>query len=917
MGLVERGDAMTVLDGLLAAAVSGKGRVAVVTGAVGTGKTELVNTFAERVVDLNGLAITAVGTRAERDLPLGVLTQLLMDAPLVPDERRRALDLLHEGTMSVTAGEDGAARIDPQVVHGLCTILLDLSQRYPLVIVVDDVDEADPASVVCLLYLARRVRFAPMLVVFSHAGFGRVGEVPFEVEGLGRAPHGAVVSLGVLSPAGVGELAGVQLGVEDARRVAVRWHEWSGGNPVLVQGLLAEVAEGGVVDGEPVAGGRFAEAVVGCVRRLDPWWARVLQAVAVFADASCWGELLGVDAVRVGQAVRGLTAAGLLVEGDVRHPVVRSAVLSVMDAGQCRSWHERAAVLAFHAGASSRVVADLLVGAGRVQDAWAVAVLEDAARVVLREGGVDAGVRYLELAWRSCGDEQQRARIMTTMLRASWRINPSMSSSYLPELTVALRHGVLRAGDAVALAKALLWNGQFDEARGVLEYVGGAGGELDAEGVTELAVVRPWLRATYPSLAGVVGSGPGVVMSTVASSHRLEAASALVAVLTRGPSVQVQVAVERILHNSRLDEMSLDTVESALLALTYGGWPERAVPWCEVFMREAAARRAPSRLARLSAVRAEMALRLGDLPGALEYARSALQVMPANSWGVAVGGPLSVQILAATGMGRFEVVRELLDQPVPAAMMQTRYGLQYLLARGRYSMAIGQLPLALRDFERAGELAGAWQLDVPGLVAWRVEAAEALLRMGRVDTARKLIEEQLQRCGKNNPRVLGMGMRLLAAVSQLRHRPMFLRQAMDVHGGDDYELARALVDLTDAYQALAEPRRAGVIARRARALVEKCEATPLLKTLAPDLTRDDTEAPSTALNPVGAAILSDAEQRVATLAADGYTNREISKKLFITISTVEQHLTRIYRKLNVTRRTDLPVHLPMDYSVSS
>ena len=56
-------------------------------------------------------------------------------------------------------------------------------------------------------------------------------------------------------------------------------------------------------------------------------------------------------------------------------------------------------------------------------------------------------------------------------------------------------------------------------------------------------------------------------------------------------------------------------------------------------------------------------------------------------------------------------------------------------------------------------------------------------------------------------------------------------------------------------------------------------------------------------------VLSDAEQRVAALAADGYSNREISGKLFITVSTVEQHLTRIYRKLNVSRRDDLPPSL--------
>jgi DNA-binding CsgD family transcriptional regulator len=52
--------------------------------------------------------------------------------------------------------------------------------------------------------------------------------------------------------------------------------------------------------------------------------------------------------------------------------------------------------------------------------------------------------------------------------------------------------------------------------------------------------------------------------------------------------------------------------------------------------------------------------------------------------------------------------------------------------------------------------------------------------------------------------------------------------------------------------------------------------------------------------------LSDAERRVAALAAQGQTNREISRRLFITVSTVEQHLTRVYRKLGVARRLDLP-----------
>ncbi|MFD8315778.1 helix-turn-helix domain-containing protein [Kitasatospora purpeofusca] len=64
-----------------------------------------------------------------------------------------------------------------------------------------------------------------------------------------------------------------------------------------------------------------------------------------------------------------------------------------------------------------------------------------------------------------------------------------------------------------------------------------------------------------------------------------------------------------------------------------------------------------------------------------------------------------------------------------------------------------------------------------------------------------------------------------------------------------------------------------------------------------------------ARRPVG---LSRAELRVAELAARGRTNRQIAHELFLTVSTVEQHLTSSYRKLGVKRRADLPVYLLPD-----
>lgn len=923
MNLVERDEAIATLDGLLAAAVAGKGRVAVVTGAVGTGKTALLTTFTDRVMERDALAISASGSAAEQDLPFGVLSQLLLDAPLVPEARQRAMSLLYEAVRA-EAGEDGG-QLDPQIVHALCTVLLELAQRYPLVVAVDDIDLADRGSRICLSYLARRVRFAPMLTVFTQTEHGVPDEATFEVEALWRPPHGTRIALGTLSADGVREMAADAAGADDAARLGPAWAELSGGSPLLLGGLLEDhrVASGdGAVPGDvPEIGAHFARAVMSCLHSADPRTMRVARALAVCAQPALLDQLLPGDGVAIGYAVRSLTAAGLLARGDFRHAAARTAVLAEIDDIERADLYQRAAVLAHRSGASSAVVAGHLLGAGTAHEPWAVPVLEDAARQALREGRVPVAVQYLKMAWEACTDELRRTRIMATLVRAEWRINPSAPTGYLPQLTAALHDGHLRAGDALVLTKALLWHGQFADARQVFEYLATHAGEADRESRAELAITQPLMRATYPPFLALMPSSAHLPaqMSTVGTTQRLEAANALVSVLTKGLTEYLSSTVERILHTSRLDEMSLDTVESALLALTYGGRPDRAAPWCDLFIEEAGVRRAPSRQARLAAIRAEISIRLGDLSAAQRHARQALTVMPPSSWGVAVGGPLAALIMAYTAAGDYGPVRDLLDQPVPQELFQTRHGLHYLYARGRYSLAIGELALALRDFELCGGLIGKWKLDVPGFIPWRVDAAETLLRLNRPERAGRLIEDQLARCGNDSPRVQAMALRLLAAGSPLRQRPMLLRQAAELHtGGDEYELARTLIDTAEAFRALGESRRAAMTARRARAAAEKAGALPLLRMLSGGSGWDEDEVAAPAMNPAsGAATLSEAERRVAALAANGYSNREIAKKLFITVSTVEQHLTHTYRKLKVTRRTDLPANLELDMTPAS
>jgi DNA-binding NarL/FixJ family response regulator len=244
---------------------------------------------------------------------------------------------------------------------------------------------------------------------------------------------------------------------------------------------------------------------------------------------------------------------------------------------------------------------------------------------------------------------------------------------------------------------------------------------------------------------------------------------------------------------------------------------------------------------------------------------------------------LAAYVLAGTRLGNHAQVASKLQESVPAGVLQTRSALLYFNARGHHHRAVELHTAALDDFLTCGELASDWNYDQPSFVPWRSGAAQAFLGLGDLDRARQLLEEQLARLGDAPGRSRGITMRLLALTVDDERRYSFLTQAVDQleHDPDRYELAQARRDLVDA-RSMAGPE-----------VASRVQAAPAV---------DGVLHPGRGRTP---AALSDAERRVADLAACGNTNRAISTQLCITVSTVEQHLTRIYRKLDIQQRSDL------------
>jgi DNA-binding CsgD family transcriptional regulator len=217
------------------------------------------------------------------------------------------------------------------------------------------------------------------------------------------------------------------------------------------------------------------------------------------------------------------------------------------------------------------------------------------------------------------------------------------------------------------------------------------------------------------------------------------------------------------------------------------------------------------------------------------------------------------------------------------------------------------------DFERCGALMKALGLDLPAMVPWRGDLGQAYLTIGMRKRARELATEQLDRMGGAvGTRTRAISLRVLAAAGDQRNRVSTLRETIQLFEqcGDRLELARALADLSEAHREVGELGEARLVLRRAEQELKACRAVlpvqPRGSTGGTGQVRADREGEQV---PTGLAALSEAERNVAALAALGHTNRDIAHALYITVSTVEQHLTRVYRKLNVSRRADLPSEL--------
>jgi ATP/maltotriose-dependent transcriptional regulator MalT len=343
---------------------------------------------------------------------------------------------------------------------------------------------------------------------------------------------------------------------------------------------------------------------------------------------------------------------------------------------------------------------------------------------------------------------------------------------------------------------------------------------------------------------------------------------------------------------------------SALLALCLA-WVERldeAWYWSTHALSAATDSRSVTERAFALAVRVDVAQRRGQLTTAVACAQEAMALLAATGMAPLHGAVAARMVRILLERGDVDAAESLLANVGRPAAAHVLTWAEYLHSRGLLAMARGRPREALRLHLECGQHLTARGVAGPACVAWRDRAALALVRLGELDSAQTHADEAIRVARAwGAPGILGATLTAAAsAAPDTATRIVLLREAVDLLEGTKSALehAHALIRLGAALSATGDRNGRATMTRGAD-LAVACGATAIAARARQRLTgRGDRVAQD-------GSPLSYAERRVADLVLRGMNNAEVAATLLISKRTVDTHLGRIYRKLNIRSRSKL------------
>jgi DNA-binding CsgD family transcriptional regulator len=812
-------------------------------------------------------------------------------------------------------------------MHGLYWLAVNLAEGAPLLLCVDDAHWGDTPSLRWLHYLARRLEGLEIAVILAN----RPGEPGMDEELFGAIaaePLCRVVRLAPLSRSGSEVLLRRELGARAKREFCAACHAVAGGNPFLLGALTQTLAREGV---DPTAASAalvrelLPDAVSGSLvvrmARLPAAAAALARAIAVLGsdvslrEAAALAELELPEAARAADALAAVAILDAELPLNFVHPLVRTAVYKGLQAGERAVWHARAARVLAEAGASSERVAAQLLRAEPEGDTWVVARLGEAAADAMAQADPDTAVAYLRRAFVEPVPRDERAGLLQDLLRAAFLTGDPTAADGLdvdPLTELAVDPKALEAS-AHYLAMILWSTGRTQEALSVLDRAlsaAMAGGDHDRALRIEIR------RITFSQLPPAEALRrlelfDGQVAPDSFAGRVVDASLAWYGSLTGWSASQTLERGQRALADERLiselqrdDEIVLTSLLLALLRTDDLDFCEGVI---ERMLAEGRARGAASAVAGASYLSGYLAHQRGDLLRAEGDARAA--VVAYQAIGVIARLPpltaLLVDVLVDRGQVT-EAARELssagMDGEIPehwwfGPVLWSRGYLR--LAEGRTREGIDHLMEFGRRYERDGL--------VPTVTRpWASHAAPLLARLDGPSTARSVAERELEQARAwGTARVIGQALRGLGLVIGGHEGIELLRES--AHTLEDsparLERARALIDLGAALRRLNRRSAAREPLRRGLDLSHRCGATALAARAHEELRAAGAKPRNFLITGVDA--LTASERRIAEMAAEGLTNREIAQALFVTVKAIEWHMSHVFQKLDIHARGQL------------
>lgn len=921
--LLERGDELATVRRALDAAEGGTGRLLIVEGEAGAGKTSLLGATAGLGAEREMLVLRARGGEYERDFAYGVARQLF--EPILADEARRA-ELLQGTTAAVAPifspgpqqSESGAFAVQ----HGLYWLVADLAETAPLLLLIDDAQWADLATMRALVYIAHRLEELPAALAVA-IRTGETGPTDPLLDELRREPGATPIVPEPLTEAAAATLAGSELGQNPTPKFSAACHRVSSGNPFLIVELLRALAAERISPSdenadrlEEIAAAGVSRSILARLAGLGDHAVEIARAVSILepnAEVEHVAVLAGMSVAEAAAASSRLIDARLLADRRplaFAHPLVRSAVYTDMPEPTRAQMHGGAATrLSAVGGSADSIVGHLMLAPPRADPA-VVELLRAAAREASGVGAPESAVELLRRAIAEPPPEEERFAVERELGLAELMASDERGIATLMRLHAGTDDAVARGEIAAVLSDSLLYRGRSEEAVSLLEQslreLDGAQPRLEMHLRGELLAHSLWRNQS--TLAGfserIDEAWPG---GSIEARRLLELSSLLEAVglgridraerLARGAIQSADIVRE----DAKLGFPPTGAMIALVLA-DRGDEVEQLYP----VLLEAARTRNLNAIAALFGTRSccrtldgDLVQAMADAERAADVARPFILARFAAIWTV-------VLIWAMTERGELDAARELMLRELPAEGPETGFfGALTHRVRARLQSALGEHEAARRSLLAVAELIEWLPFANPEVVGWCPELARTEAVLGNGEEAARLAAEGV-RIAQKAGGARGIGIALAAqGVVAGPDGVEVLRESVETLSATRARLehARALVDLGAALRRANHRKEAREPLRKGLDVAHRCGARPLEDRARTELEATGARPRSAVLSGVDS--LTPSEVRVARMAVDGMTNREIAQGLFVTAKTVETHLRHVYQKLGVSKRTEL------------